>query len=125
MKWKKPKNNSGKVVTEDDSKQMWKFKKKQKKSTNEAVAGTDKKARNSILLHNFAILLALLALAAGVYWLYTNDKLGPISPSKETTINETELPGVNAPPGESIQILTPEQIPDHIPYKEPKPAVSG
>ena len=105
----------------------WKLKnKKGQTGDSKVVAHTDKKARLRIGFRKSIIILVLASLVlGGLYWLYANDKLGPLSSSDEPTKQEPKPPGADAPPGESIEILSPDQIPDDIPYEDPKPAVSG
>lgn len=74
--------------------------------------------------------VGLIVLVLGGYWLYTNDKLGPLSPSKEAPQTEDQAappPPMEetAPQPDTIKVLSPEEIPDEIPYKEPKPAFAG
>jgi hypothetical protein len=78
------------------------------------------------------IAIGAVLLIGGGYWLYTNDKLGPLSPSQESDEVQVEPPS-KAPEVESapisdpdtIRVLTPEEIPDDIPYEEPTPATAG
>ena len=92
MKWKKPKNKSGNVVTEDGSKQPWKLKKNDKKSANAAVAGTDKKARNLIIAKKLLVFGAIVLFLCGMFWMYSNGKLGKFSPSEDNKSDSVQEP---------------------------------
>ncbi len=92
MKWKKPKNKSGNVVTEGGSKQPWKLKSKQKKSANQAVAGTDKKARNLIIAKKLVVLGVIVVFVYGVFWMYSSGKLGRFSPNKDNKSDSMQEP---------------------------------
>lgn len=74
MKWKKPKTKTVNAVVGSGNRRAWKFKKNKHDSAEGIIVYTDKKARKKIVLYRLIIVIVVLVVGYGAYWLFQGRK---------------------------------------------------